>query len=183
MNKYAKAMRSGWVFWAIALLSLMPTASARGFKDSEEVSGLLAQAKTEAVQLKQDTEEMNTFVRDKLSWHTHATQIDEIKRHVNNLGELVAKMNNAESTASPWQRQSIREVTPLLDALAETVTSTIDHLSANQDRLHSAPYPDYVSANADMASDLAQLVSDYVAYGEAKHKAEELSRKLELPRS
>jgi hypothetical protein len=44
-------------------------------------------------------------------------------------------------------------------------------------------FPDYVAANAELATDIAQTVSDYVAYGEAKNKAEELSFQLELPES
>jgi hypothetical protein len=28
---------------------------------------------------------------------------------------------------------------------------------------------------------MSQLISDYVAYGEAKHKTEDLARKLEVP--
>ena len=92
-------------------------------------------------------------------------------------------MNNAEAEASPWQQQSINRVTPLLTELAASVTTTIKHLSDNQNRLMHPPYPDYAAANAAYASDVAQLVSDYVGYGDAKHKSEDLAEKLEVPTS
>ena len=182
MNTHTKSIHAGLALLAAAFLSMMPAIGvAQSAKDSEEVSGFLAEAKTEAIQLKQDAEEMNSFVRSKTSWQTHAAKLDEIKQHVNKLGELVAKMDSAKATASLWQRQSINQVTPLLRDLAASVTATIKHLSDNQNRLQYPPYPDYAAATAEYASDLSQLISDYVAYGEAKHKTEDLERKLEVP--
>jgi hypothetical protein len=182
MNTHQKAIRSSLVFLAVALLSTAPVIlAAQSAKDSEEVSGLLAEAKTESLQLKQDAEELNSFVRSKTSWQTHASKLNEIKQHANKLGELVAKMNNAKSTASPWQQQSIDRITPLLRELAAGVTSTIKHLSDNQNRLQHPPFPEYAATNADLASDLSQLISDYVAYGEARHKSDDLAQKLEVP--
>jgi hypothetical protein len=182
MNTYRKALGPVLALLAVVVFSVTPPLrAAHPAKDSEEVSGFLAEAKTEAIQLKQDAEEMNSFVRSKTSWETHAAKLGEIKGHVNKLGELVTKMNNAKAAASPWQQQSIDRVTPLLKELAASVTSTIKHLSDNQNHLLNPPYPDYAAANADYASDLAQLVSDYVAYGDAKYKSEDLAQKLEVP--
>ena len=50
------------------------------------------------------------------------------------------------------------------------------------DRLIFTSFPEYVAVNAELATDMAQLISDYVAYGEAKQDLEELSFELELPR-
>jgi hypothetical protein len=164
-----------------ALFSMMPTTgTAQSAKDSETVSALLVQAKTVAFELKQDAGEMNTFVRSKSSWQTHAVKLDQIKRHVNTLGELLARMDRTKPTAAPWQQQLIDRVTPLLRDLATSVTATIKHLSDNQDRLLHPPYPAYAAANADYASDISQLISDSIAYGEDKHKAEDLGRESEI---
>lgn len=183
MKKYAQAVRPGLAFLAVAVLSLAPAiASARSVKDSEEVFGFLAEAKTEAVQLQKSAEEMNSFEPFRTNWKTQAAKIDEIKRHVNRLGELVTKMNNAEAP-SPWQQQAIREVSSMVEELSANVTMTIFHLSENPDRLIFTSFPEYVAANAELATDLAQMLSDYVAYGEAKEDVEELSFELGLPRS
>jgi len=151
--------------------------------DSKEVSTIFVDAKTEAVQLKQDAEEMNSFVHSGLSWQTHAAQLDQIKQHVNNTGEIVAKLNNARNAASPWQQQATDRIIPMLKELAASVETTITFLGQNQKRLATAPYTEYVEANTDFAVDLSQVISDYVAYSEAKHKSEELGRKLEVPTS
>lgn len=181
MNNYAKSIRPGLAFLAVAFLSLAPAvASAQATKDSEEFTGFLAQAKTEAVQLQKSTEEMNSFVHSSTSFATEAAKIDEIKQHVNKLGELFTKMDNV-AAASTWQQMAVGDIRPMLEELSANVTMTIFNLSAAPDRLVFTSFPEYVEANAETAADLEQTISDYVAYGEARKKAEELSLQLELP--
>jgi hypothetical protein len=183
MKKYARAVRPGLAFVAVALLSLAPAlASAQTVKDSEEFSGFLAQAKSEALQLQRSAEEMSSFAHSRTDWRTEAAKLAEVKEHVNNLGEFVNRMNNTEALA-PWQRTALGDVAPMVDELAGNVTMAIYHLGENPDRLIFTSFPDYVAATAELASNIAQTLSDYVAYGEAKNKAEELSFELELPES
>jgi hypothetical protein len=89
-------------------------------------------------------------------------------------------MKNARATSSPWQQQLISEVIPLLKELAVSITAAIEHLNENNDRLLDPLYLDYAAANADYASGISQLILDEVAYGEAKHKAGDLARQIEV---
>ncbi len=146
-----------------------------------EVSGLFSEAKSEAVQLKHDAEELKSYTRSKLHWSTHSAKVNEIKEHVNKSGELLAKMQNARATASPWQQQTIDRIDPMLRDIAATVTATINHLGQQPIKLQTAPYKEYVDANAELTADLAEVISDYVDYGKAKNKSEELADKLEVP--
>jgi hypothetical protein len=183
MKNYVQAVRPGLAFFAVALLYLAPAvASARVVTDSEEVSGFLGQAKAEATQLQQSTEEMNSFLYSATSWQTHAAKIEEIKHRLNRLGELVTKLNNAEAP-SPWQRQAIRDVTPMVEELAANVTMTIFYLGEFPDRLMFTSFPEYVAANAELAANMAQLLSDYVEFAKAKQTVEDISFELELPES
>ena len=106
--------------------------------------------------------------------------MEEIKRHVNNADKSLSKLDSARTDASPWQQQAIDRINPLLKELASNVTSTIEHLNLKPRLLQTAPYMDYAAANYEMASNLAELVSDYVEYGKSKAKAEELAAKLEV---
>jgi hypothetical protein len=150
--------------------------AAQASTDSAEISSLLAEARREAVQLTSDTEDMQTFVRTNLSWQSFASKITEIKHHVNNIGGTVAKLNNARSAGSAWQQQAIDRVNPLLQELASSVETTISQLNENRGRVHSIHYKDYVKANHEQASNLAALISDFVAYGKAQNKMEELAK-------
>jgi hypothetical protein len=175
---WGTATKSTLALLSVLFLSAAPTVFAGPRpNDSEEITKLLS----EAVQLKDDAEDMNSFTKSKLSWQSHAAKIEQIKQHVNKSGELLSKLQDAKASASAWQKQAIDEITPLLRELAANVSSTIEHLNKNQNRIHTPPYTDYVASTADLATDLSGLISDYVGYGEAKNKSEELGQRLEVP--
>jgi len=150
-------------------------------EDSKEVSAILDEVKTEAIQLSHDADELKSFTHSTLTWHSHAVKVEEIKRHVNKAGKSLSELDSAKAEASPWQQQAIDRINPLLRELATNVTATIEHLNQKPNLLQASPYVDYVAANYDLASDLAELVSDYVDYGRSKSKSEELATKLETP--
>jgi hypothetical protein len=182
MNKYTEAMRPGFAFVAVALLSLAPTvASARVVRDSPEFSAFLAQARSEAIQLQQTAEEMNTLKFPQISWQTQADKLEELKIHVNNLGEFVVRMQSVE-VPSPSQEQAIRDITPMVEQLAANTTMTIYHLDASRDSYVFSSFPEYVDANAELATNVAQMISDYVAFDEARQKAKEFSDELQRTR-
>lgn len=182
MIERTRSIRLAPALLVVTFLCAAPAlCAAQPAQDSAEISRLLAEANTQAMQLKQDCEHMKAFARTTTSWQTHAASLSQIKGHVNELGKLVTRMNDAQAEASPWQQQAIDQITPLLQELAANVSSTIKHLNKNQTRLMHPPYPAYAAASAEYAADLSRLISDYVAYGAAKHKSEELTERLELP--
>ncbi len=183
MNNYAKAVRPRLAFLAVAFLSLAPAmASAQIAKDSEEFSGFLTQARAETLQLQKSAEEMNSFVHSNMSWETEAAKISEIRQHVNQLGEFITRMNRVE-VASPWQQMAIGDITPLVEELSANVTMTIFYLAEAPDRLIFTSFPEYVAANAETAANIAEVLSEYVEYGQAKQKAEDIAFELDLPTS
>ncbi|HZP31731.1 MAG TPA: hypothetical protein VFB23_00105 [Candidatus Acidoferrales bacterium] len=181
MLKQAQIVRPKLALFAVAVLSMAPAlASARVVRDSEEFSGLLAQAKSEAAQVQRIAEEMYSFRFDKISWQTQAGKLSELKTHVNSLGEFLAKMNRVEAP-SPWQQQAIADITPMVDELAGNVTMAIYHLSENPDRYVFTAFPEYVAANAESAANITDMLSEYVEYSEAKQTKEDIEFELELP--
>jgi len=149
--------------------------------DSKEVSDLLSEAKTGAIQVKDDAVEMESFTNSNLTWQSHASKVLEIKEHINNLGKTVSKLNQARNTGSAWQQTAIDRANPILRELAANVQATIEHL--NKDRTHplqTTEHKDYLKANAELSTKMADLVSDFVTYGELKAKFERISQKLEV---
>ncbi len=163
------------------VLASLALQAARPSTDSAEINSLLADAKTEAEQLRMDTAEMETFTRSNLSWKTFAAKASAIKDHINKIGELNGKLNNARGGGSPWQQQAIDRINPLLQELASNVGATINHLSEHQSLVHSTHYREYVQTNHQQATNLASLISDYVEYGKAKDKMEALAKDLDVP--
>ena len=154
------------------------TASERG--DSAQISTLLADAKAEAVQLKEDSSDMESFAKSKLSWESYAGKVEMIKGHVNNTGKLLARLQEQEHAGSQWQQTAIRRIEPLLKELAANTEATINYLNENRTKIHFAGFKDYVKANYELATDLEALIRDFVNYDDAKDKFERLGRKLEV---
>jgi hypothetical protein len=150
---------------------------AAGTPDSADITKLLADTKAVAVQLKTDSSQMDSFTRSKLSWQSYADKIETIKGHINNAGQLVARLKDAESTGSPWQQSTIKRIEPLIREMADNLTATIKHLNDNKSKVHLPEFTDYVKANYALATDTEALLRASVDYGTDKAKFELLSSK------
>jgi hypothetical protein len=116
------------------------------------------------------------------SWSQSPNSAVKLGCSVSNSKRLLAPLSGycAVEAASPWQQMAIGDVTPMLEELAANVTMTIYNLGESPDRLIFSSFPEYVAANAEIAADIAQVTSDYVAYGEDKQKAKEVADELQM---
>ncbi len=119
------------------------------------------------------------YLREIVSWESHAVAINQIKDHVNSLGKQVDRLKAARNEASPWQKAAIDRVTPYLDELGGYTEAIIDHLNG-EDRRDFREYKDFLEANADYSSDLAAMIGEFVDYGNTKTRLERLGAKLEI---
>lgn len=175
VNRYAVAL----LIAGVAVTS--PALKAADVPDSEHVAKLLSDAKTMAFQVKEDAEMMESYTRSNVTWQGQAVAINQVKEHLNALGRQVAKLKEARTAASPWQKVAIDRINPFLDELAGYTEAAIEHLNKHPERLTTPEYRDYLEANADYAGDLAAMIADFVNYGNTKNRMERLSTKLELP--
>ena len=164
-------------------LSISPAANAgdTSSESSEEVSQLLSQLKAAAIALERDAGELAAWAGVKqLSSPSHANRLNAIRDHVNQAGELLAKLNEArEEGASPWQHQAIDRIYPLLKELADNTEATINHFNENRASILFPAYEDYTKAGYDLAKELAALISDYVDYGNHEAEFHRLQEKLQ----
>ena len=154
---------------------MIPIALKAVTPDSPDITKLLADSKSVAAQLKNDSSEMESFTRSKMTWQSYAAKVDTIKKHVNNAGQLLAKLKDAESSGSPWQQATIKRIEPLLQDMADNLTTTINHLNENQNKVHMPVFAGYVKSNYAMATDLETLLRVSIDYGTDKAKFESLS--------
>jgi len=171
---------AGFLTMALIGFGCLTTPITANAVTSADISSLLADAKAEAVQLKSDSADMESFVRSKLSWGSYADKLEMIKGHVNNSGKLLTKLQEAEADGAPWQQTAIKQIEPLLKELATNTEATINHLNDNKSKIHFPEFKDYVKTNYELATDLEALIRDFVNYGEAKGKMERLGAKHEI---
>jgi hypothetical protein len=171
-------------FSLVALALAFAMGTSIGFAqtaDSEQISNLLKQAKSHAVAAKNDAAELESYANSSGHWQSHARQLDSIREHVNELGQLNKQLSDLRGEGSPWQQNAIDQIDPKLREMADLLTATINHLTDNQSLAHMPPFRDYVKANVELTSELARMISDFVDYDEAKSTADALEQKLELP--
>lgn len=160
---------------------LFPTAArAKGNEDSAKIADLLADAKTEAYQLRIDAEHMDVLARSGVSWESHAKQIMQIREHINQAGKLLAQLHAVKGTGWSWQQMAIDRIDPLLRELAANTEKTISHFNESQGNVHFAEFKEYVHDNYDLAVQLESLIRDFVDYGKAKETFERLAEDKEV---
>lgn len=166
----------------VTALAVRPRVVAAGtLTQTEQVTQLLGDAKAEAYQLSMDASTMESYTRSTANWEAHSAAIERIKEDVNAAGRTITKLDNARSTAMPWQVTAIDRVKPLLKEIAANTTAVIGYIKANPSRLTKSEYKDYIEANSDLADRLAGLIKDFVDYGNTKERLDRLAAKLELP--
>jgi len=181
MKSYRKAIGSVTLA-VLAGYLIIPSGLKAAAAESAEITKLLADAKAEAVELKADSTNMESFTRSTTSWQSYASHLEMIKGHVNNAGKLLTKLKDIESTGAPWQQAAIKRIEPFLKEMADNTTLTIQRLNDNQTKVHFPEFKELVKANAALSTDLEAIIRDFVDYGNARHKFEELSEKLEVGR-
>jgi hypothetical protein len=170
------------VVLGVLLLSAGPIAQHAWADQNVEngnVKNLLDQARTQAEQLDRDANTMTGLVRSDVTWQLHEDELARVKTHVDDLGKLVAELQSSRVDASPWQKDAIDRVVPLLREVAANTTKEINWMNKNQDRRPtSLKYDRWVNQNATAAHELSQLISDTVQYGEDRGKLASLSDDL-----
>jgi uncharacterized protein Yka (UPF0111/DUF47 family) len=162
------------------MVILFSTQGVSQAQENPEVTRLLADARDKAAQLSKDADEMESLTRTDADWETHADALNRMKEDVNSLARDTEKLAAARNSASPWQKQAIDRMLPLMKDLASNTTAAINHLSQNKTRPTTPEYTEYLKENDDTAHQLADTISNFVQYGHARAKMEKLEQKLEI---
>ncbi len=173
-SSLAVTMLTGWAVCSIF-------AKGAGTADSDQVSKLLSDAKTQSFQLKEDADELERFSRSGATWESNLEAINRIKDDVNKLGRLLSDLENNLSQAAPWQKLAIDRIIPVAKELAANTNGAIEHLDKRPIGLSTSAYQEYLEAIADSSTNLAATISDFVVYGKTKERLERLASRLEIP--
>jgi hypothetical protein len=170
---------------ALAAMALMFAFSARMVSaqsaDSKEISNLLALAKSHAVEAEDDAADLDSFARSQLHWRSHLVKLEQIRSHINSLGQIHKELMDKRSEGAPWQQKAVDQIDPLIREMAALLTTTINHFNENPSRIHFQAYREYAHSNYEVASKTSRMIRDLVDYDEAKSKAESFEAQLELP--
>lgn len=147
---------------------------------SPEISRLLNEAKTYAHYAESDAAELHSYSNSRLSWQTHAHQLEIIRGHINHMGKLLQQMEDIRHEGSSYQQDAIDRIDPLLRQMADQLTVTIEHGNKWPERIHMMKYKNYTKACYDLASQTSKLISDIVAYDKAMATQQMYEHQLEM---
>jgi len=149
----------------------------------KEASGLLGEVQALSGKLRLDAEKLESFPRSKLSWESHANQLNLVREHVNQIGDRLKRIQEIRHVTSPWQQQAIDRIVPVAAELASRAQAAIEHLNENKSYLFAPTYTDHLSTIAQQAGELTDSVNTFVEYGNTRQKLEQLQQKLEIAQS
>lgn len=159
---------------------LMMANRAMGLQNADQdVRDLLSLAAQQSASLDYDADQMQSLLHNDVAWQTHASLLESVKEHVNQLSRTIAKLEAERSQASTWQQKGVDRVVPLLRELSENTTAAINHLDKNQARPVSGYYADYLDENAETAHDLNRIISATIEYGHMRNKLEKLEEQIQ----
>jgi hypothetical protein len=177
MNAYRPIAWTG----AVALLLAGFAGTARGMVakhnnntvDPRQVSALLVDAKTLAVQAKDDALTMESYSQMAVPWADHAAAIGQIREHVMAMNRQVTELKAVEGGAEPWQKNVIDRIEPYLAEMAKDNEAVVDEMNEHPSLFGTPAWNAYLQANADSATYLAGIIVNLVNNGATRQKMQD----------
>jgi len=156
------------------------TSYAQASNDNPSVTSQLIDAKAIAAKIKKDAVQMESFTRvSGPVWGTHAATLEKIKDDINALQKNILSLQSQRAAASAWQQDAIDRITGLANDLATNMNRAIDRLNKSRERPTVGSYPEYLTANARIASDLVDEIDAAIDYAQTKAKLDSLGQQLD----
>jgi hypothetical protein len=113
-----------------------------------------------------------------IGWQTHAFHLDQVKEHINTVGQHTVELQAIRHDVLPWQQQAINEVTSHAAALAVSTEGAISQLQKNRNRLFVPEYRNHLKMIADHSEEMKQTVDKFLDYEKADRKPQQLEDEL-----
>jgi len=173
MNPYKLiALTVSIALLAVGLLGAPRAAKADGLESLQRMK-FLADAKTMAVQAKEDAATMQAFGQLDIKWEAHAGAVAKMREHVMAMNEVVAKLKAGEATAEPWEQGVIERIEPYMTELAADNEAAMDKFDEHPSLFGTQASNAYLEANVDSATHLAALVANFVENGTLRQVIED----------
>lgn len=129
-------------------------------------------------QLDNDADQLISVAQSSRAWQTHASSLNQVKDHVNRIGERLEALQTMRYMADPWQQEMIDRVVPVAEQIADSTTAAISHMNQNRVHLWAPEYVDHLRNIAALSDDMHELVANHVQLIDARDKLQQLEEKL-----
>lgn len=148
---------------------------------AEEASRLLEEIHGLSARLIENSDFLGQQSRlNQLEWTSHALQLNQIRDHVNAMGENLQQLQEIHSMIAPWQQKAVERIVPDAVALAAHTEGAIEYLNEEQGKMWAPPYTDRLNSMTDHADEIKSSVSLFLDYGQTSGHLEGLERQIEF---
>ena len=122
----------------------------------------LKQAQASAAVVAGEADELRQVGTSMCSPDWHVEKLTALKREVNRMGQEISSLRSERESISPWERQAVDEVLPLLQAIATNAQGAIQYFNENRDRLWVETYREYVDGVWHGSDQMAKVLKSYL---------------------
>ncbi len=169
MNRQKQALSA----LTLMLVMLIPgSLAANTNREHAEISRWLSSLEMKSADLRREAAQLESLNRSMASWHSHSRYLNNVKEHVNYMGQTVADLHDLKSAASEEQQRAIEAATPRLKSIAENTEKAIRML--NEDRSMTTN-PEYRDILATLHSETAELYDSLDAFNDYRAAKQRLA--------
>jgi len=171
-----KSRRFLVVALAVAAMLLVPTVLSADTNNSTQVADRLSTFQQQAAEVSRDAETLWSLTRsDQVSWQSHANYLSDLRQGVNDMGRMLAELEEMKPQASEAQQMAIERARPHLVALAGETGEAINLVRPGRSNPRDPEYKETVADLYLHADGLYQTVDTIVDY----HNADDRLHNLE----
>jgi hypothetical protein len=172
------------LFCAIAALFIVAFAGSASaeiaIQKNAELTRELSDFKRVALEMRREADVLSSFTPQRqLSWQSHASRLNTLRDHVNELGESLAQLEAMKPVANETQTQAIDHARPHLVSVAKNLTEAIELVNEDRRNVYWGDYGEAVSDVYSQADALHGKLDAILDYEKAKTRLETLELQLE----
>jgi len=173
--KPKRILIASWV--VIAMLSV-PTVLSADTRDAAKVSHVadhLSVFEQQAAQVSRDAETLLSLARNRhISWESHTYYLNTLRHRINEMGRMLAELEEMKPRACEVERTAIEQARPHLVALAHETGDAMNLAREGSRNLRQAEYKETVADVSLHADGLYQALDTIVDYHNANDRLQSL---------
>ena len=145
----------------------------------QEASNLLVQVHSLGQHLKDDAATLESLNQSTHGRRSHGHALNEIRDGIGSMGGLLGRLLQIRDEVLPWKQQAIDRISPSLENLATRTEAALLQLEGARYGLSLSEYQNHLSAIAQEASEVHELLGTHLAYTEGQQRLDRLMRFFE----
>jgi hypothetical protein len=156
-----------------------PTAASYLWNFKGEANAIFKDVQADARRALSRADRLQSFTEDPhLDWETHASQLQDLKGDINELGTKLCRLETIRRVLAPWQQREVDEIATALQLMADNAQDAIVFVNDKPDRLWVPAYRNYLSNLYTEADNLAHSAENAVAYANVSKEYRDLQLRL-----